>query len=954
MIKRAFSLILIVALCLSISPVGMSWASEDGGVAGDTTAAVPEDTVPAEPDPTAPPTPVPTAPPTAVPEPPAATQPPAEPEVTAEPVVTAEPDPTEQPEITDAPASTETPSVEQTASPEKPAATEAAAPTEKPSALSAKLSTDTRYAYVGEDAIALSLHIGGGAPAYSVTYQITLNGTVVHSETRQAGNANDSFSYVPRAFGVHTLTAVVTDAAGQTARSSVSVPAVVHDTSSFGIQLHKAQSVTLTGDWRKDIVAIAQSQLGYRESEQDYIIRPNGSKQGYTVYGAWYGISHDEWCAMFVSYCANYANISAGNLPRNANCPAMVSALADMGAYHPASSDYVPASGDIIFFEYTGDTRADHVGIVETVTDDAVHTIEGNTSLSVARRTYSRSSGAILGYGSMEALMIRAGLLEEPAELPDSVVYVDAAGKEFTAENVTAVTGGDAAWSDGWYAVHGTVEINTRVNLSGDVNLILTDGGQLTVHGGITVPANSSLTVWGQAEQTGRLTATGSGNASGIGGDAETPIGPVTVNGGNIAATGGPEGGAGIGGGWGSGRAGVLTVTGGTVTAQAGNTQAPAIAAKPAFVGYIHTVCGNDADNTPSDIKVEYAGGPEADWTGLYWVDIRPAEVLDLTVSPEREAVVLDSAEELLINFAASLTVAAPEDGQQTIDDAGALVQWSVDSELSTVEGGQLNVHKDESADTLAVTARANDVTVTAIVSLDREASCYDPAADSVETASGLHFVTGDMTDWTEGWYVVQDDVTIDERITVTGQVNLILADGSCLTARGGIEVTDQNALTIWGQEGQTGRLIASASRDQAAIGSDRHQTCGSITVNGGSITATGGVNSAAIGGREASGTVRINGGVITARTGSNGLPAISTAPEFAEAYLHMTFAGTADRISDMELVECTGCEDADWSWSHVTISPVTITIADPPVEEAILPKEPDLDLIVEGDLEEL
>ena len=50
------------------------------------------------------------------------------------------------------------------------------------------------------------------------------------------------------------------------------------------------------------------------------------------------------------------------------------------------------------------------------------------------------------------------------------------------------------------------------------------------------------------------------------------------------------------------------------------------------------------------------------------------------------------------------------------------------------------------------------------------------------------------------GWYVVNDDVTIDQLVTVTGDVHLILKDGYTLTASQGINVTDTNSLTIYGQ----------------------------------------------------------------------------------------------------------------------------------------------------------
>ena len=61
-------------------------------------------------------------------------------------------------------------------------------------------------------------------------------------------------------------------------------------------------------------------------------------------------------------------------------------------------------------------------------------------------------------------------------------------------------------------------------------------------------------------------------------------------------------------------------------------------------------------------------------------------------------------------------------------------------------------------------------------------------------------------------WYVVQDNVTISSRVTVTGNVHLILADDAELTASKGIQVASGNSLTIYGQSQGTGTLVAQAN----------------------------------------------------------------------------------------------------------------------------------------------
>ncbi len=49
-------------------------------------------------------------------------------------------------------------------------------------------------------------------------------------------------------------------------------------------------------------------------------------------------------------------------------------------------------------------------------------------------------------------------------------------------------------------------------------------------------------------------------------------------------------------------------------------------------------------------------------------------------------------------------------------------------------------------------------------------------------------------TEWKDGWYVVNSTVTINNRVTVSGDVHLILADGASLTAKGGINVAENNS----------------------------------------------------------------------------------------------------------------------------------------------------------------
>lgn len=135
----------------------------------------------------------------------------------------------------------------------------------------------------------------------------------------------------------------------------------------------------------EDIVAVAISQIGNINGEP---------------YWSWYGWeTRVAWCACFVSWCANECGyIEAGIIPMFAWCPYGVQWFQDRALWQDNS--YIPEPGDIIFFDWEQDGVCDHVGIVEYVEGEYVHTVEGNTSNSVARRTYRIGSVSVFGYGT--------------------------------------------------------------------------------------------------------------------------------------------------------------------------------------------------------------------------------------------------------------------------------------------------------------------------------------------------------------------------------------------------------------------------------------------------------------------------------------------------------------------------------------------------------------------------
>lgn len=104
-----------------------------------------------------------------------------------------------------------------------------------------------------------------------------------------------------------------------------------------------------TGVLREDLVGIAKTQVGYTESQLNFELSDIGERKGYTRYGAWYGAPYNDWSAMFVSFCLNYADADSGEFPNSSGATSMAELWKAQGKYIPAG-DYIPQSGDIVFF----------------------------------------------------------------------------------------------------------------------------------------------------------------------------------------------------------------------------------------------------------------------------------------------------------------------------------------------------------------------------------------------------------------------------------------------------------------------------------------------------------------------------------------------------------------------------------------------------------------------------
>jgi hypothetical protein len=174
--------------------------------------------------------------------------------------------------------------------------------------------------------------------------------------------------------------------------------------------------IVLTGDWNRDVVSIAESQLGYRESERNYAVWEDNSVHGYTRYGAWYEMPYADWCGMFASFCLDYAGVEG--MPYHYGVRPWIEQLSapELDLYRSAA-EYTPIPGDLVFFDWEQDGLSDHVGIVYEITDATetesakLRTIEGNSSNCVQICTYDLDDGRLLGYSMLP---------EKPTEEPDA------------------------------------------------------------------------------------------------------------------------------------------------------------------------------------------------------------------------------------------------------------------------------------------------------------------------------------------------------------------------------------------------------------------------------------------------------------------------------------------------------------------------------------------------------
>lgn len=137
-------------------------------------------------------------------------------------------------------------------------------------------------------------------------------------------------------------------------------------------------------DYDQELIAVALSQVG---------------NVGGMPYWSWYGFSSRvEWCACFVSWCANECGyIDSGIIPKFAGCGNGASWFQERGQWLDGNEEPLP--GMIIFFDWESDGIYDHVGIVYKIEDGKIFTVEGNSSDECKMKQYDLGYTGIVGYG---------------------------------------------------------------------------------------------------------------------------------------------------------------------------------------------------------------------------------------------------------------------------------------------------------------------------------------------------------------------------------------------------------------------------------------------------------------------------------------------------------------------------------------------------------------------------
>ena len=560
-----------------------------------------------------------------------------------------------------------------------------------------------------------------------------------------------------------------------------------------------------------------------------------------------------------------------------------------------------------------------------------------------------------------------------------SATYNENTGKvEFTENTVSdyKLLSSQTNWKDGWFVVDKDVTFTTDVTIEGTVNLIICDGATLTlVESCIELEDGDTLNIYGGAQGTGKLIIGDSSYNSGIGCYYdEEPAGTLTVHGCDITALGGVYKGApGIGvkdvtiyagsvtatgfGGAGIGSArnidytGTVRIYGGEVNAisnpyendgaQGNGIGAGAGGQEEVAVGpqitvtasqitvdmasSIHDVSDMPDDFVQTDLSIAkaWADAPQGFLHLLYAVDENWMYVVDYldgkSMSGGYYFRASDLSRELSFFFGRDEAVYYVTD-YSSIPVENDRFTLILGAGIGLVDGKGKTIA--EPLDEVRIVTARNSTMKTGVEVPPEPLEPVSYLENGTErSCENYKLFDNSTTELEDGWYVVNGTVTVSDRISVSGDVKLILCDGAQLVCEKGIALTDGNTLSIYGQTAGSGKLTAASDEyEYAAIGENNNSGAGALNVYGGQIYATSSRSSTlAIGASNGSGSLYVAGGkLVLANTG------YSRALKVAAVTLKSGFKMYQSYEPDPEE---TGDEVDEWEIEHDGFSQYYVTI---------------------------
>lgn len=249
-------------------------------------------------------------------------------------------------------------------------------------------------------------------------------------------------------------------------------------------QAANAEAV-MTGNWAEDLVSVAQTQLGYEQSEKNFEIDPADgvTLRYYSRYGQSYGNPYGEWDVMFLSYCLKYAGIPQSAIPQEASVLALRSSMSDMDWLLDGEDGSAADVGDIVIYnKYVTRTVA-----VDSSADGAADGLDDQFSMD------AEGENGVALETSGAAALDTAPAAEDmtPLDTPDLPDIPDTANPEQPAEKPVDSTGTTASETSAPSVVSPAAEPQTTtvtdaqpVETVGIVSSVDSDAGTLTVISG--------------------------------------------------------------------------------------------------------------------------------------------------------------------------------------------------------------------------------------------------------------------------------------------------------------------------------------------------------------------------------------------------------------------------------------------------------------------------------------